>query len=141
LFIAESHLTFPTLLPSAVAIGYNVAHATVGGMSPALATLLVDKVSVGAPGWILTGLAVISVSGLWFVAPPAPASLTPATATNGPTEMAVPRRQPGERSRRAAAPFSALTTLDAAEDFEMVERTNDFDIDMDEDEDDDHELI
>jgi MFS transporter, MHS family, proline/betaine transporter len=127
---------------TSVAIGYNVAHATVGGMSPALATLLVDKVSLQAPGWILTALAIISVSGLWFVAPPAPARLTPiAAATTAPAMASDTRQQPGERSR-AAASFSALTTMDTSDDFELVENTDDIVLSSDEDnDDDDHELI
>ena len=126
---------------TSVAFGYNVAHATVGGMSPALATLLVDKVSVEAPGWILTALAVISVSGLWFVAPPVPTHLAPIVATNAPTVASGPRREPCERSG-AAAPFSALATMETAFDFEMVERTNDVVVGNDDDNgDDDHELI
>jgi hypothetical protein len=37
-----------------------------------------------------------------------------------------------------AAPFSALTTVETADDFEMVERIDDIGVD---DDDDDHELI
>jgi MHS family proline/betaine transporter-like MFS transporter len=58
---------------TSVSIGYNVAQAIAGGMSPFVATLLVDEVGVGAPGLLLLVLAIISVTGLWCVAPPHPA--------------------------------------------------------------------
>eukprot|EP00522_Entomoneis_paludosa_P003765 CAMPEP_0172474466 /NCGR_PEP_ID=MMETSP1065-20121228/69372_1 /TAXON_ID=265537 /ORGANISM="Amphiprora paludosa, Strain CCMP125" /LENGTH=550 /DNA_ID=CAMNT_0013232647 /DNA_START=67 /DNA_END=1719 /DNA_ORIENTATION=+ len=54
---------------TSVAIGYNLAQAIAGGTAPALATLLVDKVGVYSPGWMVTLLAVISLIGLRCVAP------------------------------------------------------------------------
>jgi MHS family proline/betaine transporter-like MFS transporter len=59
---------------TSVAIGYNLAQATVGGITPALATFMVGNTGANSPGWILTGLAIVSMSGLWFVAPPPPPS-------------------------------------------------------------------
>jgi MHS family proline/betaine transporter-like MFS transporter len=57
---------------TSVSIGYNVAQALAGGMSPFLATLLVDEVGTSAPGILLVTLSVISVTGLLFVVPPPP---------------------------------------------------------------------
>jgi MHS family proline/betaine transporter-like MFS transporter len=54
---------------TSVAIGYNVAQALAGGSTPFLATLLVDKVGPNSPGWILTLLGTISLTGLLVVAP------------------------------------------------------------------------
>lgn len=58
---------------TSIAIGYNVAQAIAGGITPFLATVMVGNVGRGSPGWILTALAVISLTGLRFVArlPPA----------------------------------------------------------------------
>jgi MHS family proline/betaine transporter-like MFS transporter len=55
---------------TSVSIGYNIAQAIAGGMSPFLATLLVDKVGLGAPGVLLFFLSVVSIAGLWVIAPP-----------------------------------------------------------------------
>jgi len=60
---------------TSVAIGYNVAQATAGGLTPSIATILVDTVGPNTPGLILTVLAAVSLSGLWCVAPPTPAAL------------------------------------------------------------------
>eukprot|EP00977_Amphora_coffeiformis_P007452 scaffold1619_cov161-Amphora_coffeaeformis.AAC.12 len=60
----------PAARLTSVAIGYNVAQATAGGLAPMIATVLNDDVSRQAPGYILTGLATISLTGLWVVAPP-----------------------------------------------------------------------
>ena len=57
---------------TSVSIGYNVAQAIAGGMSPFVATLLVDKVGTGAPGLLLLALAVLSLTGLLYVAPKQP---------------------------------------------------------------------
>eukprot|EP00581_Thalassiosira_minuscula_P002089 CAMPEP_0183737108 /NCGR_PEP_ID=MMETSP0737-20130205/51056_1 /TAXON_ID=385413 /ORGANISM="Thalassiosira miniscula, Strain CCMP1093" /LENGTH=589 /DNA_ID=CAMNT_0025971305 /DNA_START=17 /DNA_END=1783 /DNA_ORIENTATION=- len=43
-FSPEARLT-------SVSLGYNMAHAIVGGSTPALATYLVDRVGTEAPGW------------------------------------------------------------------------------------------
>ena len=58
-----------TIILTSVSIGYNIAQALAGGMSPFLATLLFDKVGSGAPGLLLFTLAVISMIGLRIVAP------------------------------------------------------------------------
>mmetsp|Transcript_12973 Transcript_12973/g.35913 ORF Transcript_12973/g.35913 Transcript_12973/m.35913 type:complete len:229 (+) Transcript_12973:1260-1946(+) len=55
---------------TSVAIGYNLAQALIGGSAPAVATLLVDDVSVTAPGGLLAVIALISLMGLRCVAPP-----------------------------------------------------------------------
>eukprot|EP00562_Extubocellulus_spinifer_P023888 CAMPEP_0178663974 /NCGR_PEP_ID=MMETSP0698-20121128/29129_1 /TAXON_ID=265572 /ORGANISM="Extubocellulus spinifer, Strain CCMP396" /LENGTH=512 /DNA_ID=CAMNT_0020307103 /DNA_START=61 /DNA_END=1600 /DNA_ORIENTATION=- len=53
---------------TSVGIGYNIAQATAGGFTPAIATFLVDKYGEHAPGFILTVLAALSLLGL-LVAP------------------------------------------------------------------------
>jgi MHS family proline/betaine transporter-like MFS transporter len=57
---------------TSVAIGYNLAHAIVGGLTPSLATIMVDSFGINTPGFILTGLAASSLVGLLLVAPPGP---------------------------------------------------------------------
>ena len=57
---------------TSVAIGYNLAHATAGGLTPSLATVMVDSYGKNSPGFILTGLAASSLIGLLFVAPAGP---------------------------------------------------------------------
>ena len=69
----------PNIRLTSVAIGYNIAQGTAGGMSPALATLLTDHVGVHSPGWILTVLAIISWTGLRVVAPPRKSTNTTTT--------------------------------------------------------------
>lgn len=54
---------------TSVSIGYNVAHAIVGGSTPALATWLVDNVSPTAPGYMYPVVASISLIGLVCVGP------------------------------------------------------------------------
>lgn len=61
---------------TSVSLGYNVAHAIVGGSTPALATYLVDAVGTEAPGWIYVVVALVSMTGLWLVAPPPPSITT-----------------------------------------------------------------
>ena len=58
----------PAARLTSVGIGYNIAQATAGGFAPALATMLVDKYGEHAPGFVLTGLALLSLTGL-LVAP------------------------------------------------------------------------
>eukprot|EP00980_Cylindrotheca_fusiformis_P007404 scaffold1525_cov142-Cylindrotheca_fusiformis.AAC.204 len=55
---------------TSVSIGYNIAQAVAGGMSPFWATLLVDKVGLASPGLLLFFLSMVSLAGLWVVAPP-----------------------------------------------------------------------
>jgi MHS family proline/betaine transporter-like MFS transporter len=59
----------PAARLTSVAIGYNLAQATAGGAAPLVATLLTDDGGQTAAGYILTALAVIALSGLWWVAP------------------------------------------------------------------------
>ena len=69
----------PAARLTSVAIGYNIAQATAGGLAPMVATVLTDDVSRQAPGYILTFLAIIALAGLWVVAPPPEkAQFTPA---------------------------------------------------------------
>jgi len=64
-FLVES---FPVHMRlTSVAIGYNVAHAIVGGASPALATYLVDKYGNASPGYMVTIIAIFSLFGLYLV--------------------------------------------------------------------------
>jgi len=57
---------------TSVSLGYNTAHAIVGGSTPALATYLVDAVGTEAPGYIYVAVALVGMIGLWVVAPPPP---------------------------------------------------------------------
>jgi MHS family proline/betaine transporter-like MFS transporter len=59
----------PKARSTSVCIGYNVAQAIAGGVSPLLATLLVENVGIGAPGILLVVLTTLSMTGLWCVAP------------------------------------------------------------------------
>mmetsp|Transcript_35727 Transcript_35727/g.53258 ORF Transcript_35727/g.53258 Transcript_35727/m.53258 type:complete len:468 (-) Transcript_35727:177-1580(-) len=64
---------FPTEIRlTSVATGYNIAQATVGGLTPAFATFLVNSVGNRAPGLILTVSSLLSLLGLLIVAPRAP---------------------------------------------------------------------
>jgi MFS transporter, MHS family, proline/betaine transporter len=54
---------------TSVAVGYNIAQATIGGLTPALATWMVDHVGPASPGYLLTALATVSRLGLWVVKP------------------------------------------------------------------------
>eukprot|EP00038_Savillea_parva_P014932 m.12415 g.12415 ORF g.12415 m.12415 type:complete len:514 (+) comp2945_c0_seq1:483-2024(+) len=47
---------------SAVAIGYNAAHAVIGGTTLLLCTYLATEVDVMAPGYFMTAIAVVSTS-------------------------------------------------------------------------------
>lgn len=62
----------PQVRLTSVSVGYNLAHAIVGGSTPALATYLVDVVGSTSPGYIYVVVAIVSMTGLWCVAPPAP---------------------------------------------------------------------
>jgi MHS family proline/betaine transporter-like MFS transporter len=59
----------PAARLTSVAIGYNLAQAFVGGATPALATLMVNTFGPNSPGFLLTGLAIVSIIGLLCVAP------------------------------------------------------------------------
>lgn len=49
---------------TSVAVGYNFAQAVIGGSSPALATYLVDTYGLHAPGFMVSVIAIMSVTGL-----------------------------------------------------------------------------
>lgn len=68
----------PSVRLTSVAIGYNVANMIAGGLTPYFATILVTKYGPESPGWILTVLAIISVTGLLCVGPSSPPT-TPET--------------------------------------------------------------
>jgi MHS family proline/betaine transporter-like MFS transporter len=51
---------------TSVAVGYNIALALLGGTTPALATYLVDEVGALAPSYILSGVSVLSLIGLYL---------------------------------------------------------------------------
>lgn len=95
----------PAARLTSVAIGYNLAQASVGGITPALATYMVDAAGPNSPGWILTFLALISLTGLWFVAPPPPPLF------HAGLETAAHRNRD----------FVAVSTEAAASESEMVE--------------------
>ena len=59
---------------TSMAIGYNVALAIVGGLTPAMATYLVDAVGPLAPAWIYSSVALVALVGLWVIAPPPPST-------------------------------------------------------------------
>ncbi|KAL7540802.1 hypothetical protein ACHAWF_006789 [Thalassiosira exigua] len=59
----------PAARLTSVSIGYNIAQACGGGMSPAIATVMVDRLGPDSPGIYLTVIACISLVGLCFVAP------------------------------------------------------------------------
>ncbi|KAL7561280.1 hypothetical protein ACA910_022551 [Epithemia clementina (nom. ined.)] len=54
---------------TSMAIGYNVALAIVGGLTPALATYLVDASGPESPAWIYSIVAFVALFGLWIIAP------------------------------------------------------------------------
>jgi len=54
----------PHVRLTSTSFGYNVAVSLVGGFSPFLATLLVEKYGNAAPGYIVSGLAVLAWIGL-----------------------------------------------------------------------------
>lgn len=54
---------------TSVAIGYNVAQAIAGGLSPSFATFFVDKIGPEFPGFMLTVVGIVALTGLWVVSP------------------------------------------------------------------------
>jgi len=56
----------PEIRLTSVAVGYNLANAIAGGTSPALATLLVDRYGKTSPGYMISFIAVFSVTGLFI---------------------------------------------------------------------------
>lgn len=59
----------PKVRLTSIATGFNVAQATVGAITPALATYLVDNYTPYAPGYMLTAVACIALCGLRLIAP------------------------------------------------------------------------
>merc|ERR1711933_355546 len=59
----------PRVRLTSIAIGYNVAQATVGAIAPSLATYFVDRFGPSSPGYLLTAIACISLTGLLVVRP------------------------------------------------------------------------
>jgi len=57
---------------TSVAIGYNMAQATIGGASPALATYMVDTVGEVSPGFYISAMSLLSLIGLIISPPPRP---------------------------------------------------------------------
>ena len=58
----------PSARLTSVAIGYNIAQAVVGGVSPAIATWIVDEFDTTAPGFFISFIAFFSIIGL-YIAP------------------------------------------------------------------------
>jgi MFS transporter, MHS family, proline/betaine transporter len=54
---------------TSVAVGYNIAQALAGGITPFLATLISNDLGQRWPGWIVTVVATISLVGLLCIAP------------------------------------------------------------------------
>lgn len=54
---------------TSVAIGYNVAQAIAGGLAPSFATFFVDKIGSEFPGFIVTLVGIVALTGLWVVSP------------------------------------------------------------------------
>uniref|UniRef100_A0A7S4K097 Major facilitator superfamily (MFS) profile domain-containing protein n=1 Tax=Odontella aurita TaxID=265563 RepID=A0A7S4K097_9STRA len=54
----------PKVRLTSASLGYDLAHATAGGVSPLLATVLADKYGVTSPGLIYPVFAVLSLIGL-----------------------------------------------------------------------------
>jgi len=62
----------PAARLTSVSIGYNIAQACGGGLAPAIATELVDRVGVESPGYYITIIASIALIGLLCIAPRSP---------------------------------------------------------------------
>eukprot|EP00591_Stephanopyxis_turris_P006523 CAMPEP_0195507168 /NCGR_PEP_ID=MMETSP0794_2-20130614/677_1 /TAXON_ID=515487 /ORGANISM="Stephanopyxis turris, Strain CCMP 815" /LENGTH=509 /DNA_ID=CAMNT_0040633761 /DNA_START=91 /DNA_END=1620 /DNA_ORIENTATION=+ len=54
----------PAVRMTSMGVGYNISVSIFGGFAPAMATLLVDKVSDAAPGYVVTITGMLSVLGL-----------------------------------------------------------------------------
>ena len=62
----------PAARLTSVSIGYNIAQACGGGMAPAIATEMVDRIGPESPGYYLMVIAFIALTGLLCVAPRKP---------------------------------------------------------------------
>lgn len=98
---------------TSVAIGYNLAQATIGGLTPALATFMVDAMGPASPGIILTALSVVSLLGLWVVQSPVQSSALPSSQQDG-GEASSPN-QPSTRRRKKEV-FSSVPSEEDIED-------------------------
>ena len=73
-FTVPSHLTSawlvekfpPNIRLTSAALGYDLAHCTASAFSPLVATLLVQEVSITAPGYIYPFFAVFAVIGMFM---------------------------------------------------------------------------
>jgi MHS family proline/betaine transporter-like MFS transporter len=118
-FLVESFE--PEARLTSVAIGYNFAQATVGGLTPALATIMVDSVGPSSPGFLLTALASVGLVGLWFVAPaPTWHSSGCSEEVGEAGEIEIPTRgiQTNIRRRRKKETFSAVPVSDQDDHYE-----------------------
>lgn len=110
-FEAEARLT-------SVAIGYNLAQATVGGLTPALATLMVDVMGPSSPGLLLFFVSLLALLGLWVVTPPVGHQRVPSVlpaegiSNRSSVEGIVDPFQNPITRRRKADVFSALPRKD-----------------------------
>ena len=131
---------------TSVAIGYNMAQATVGGLTPALATIMVDALGPSSPGILLTFLAVVGLLGLW-VAPPLPhnqsaSSLNDDDDNDNPGLPAGTKKaeQPSTRRQKRKV-FSAIPREDEDGDNRDIPDGDMDDEGVIDDSDDDFELI
>ena len=115
---------------TSVAIGYNLGQATVGGLTPALATFLVDSLGPASPGIILFVVSFVALLGLWVVAPPPGHQKVPSmspdeasTAHSSQMGDADKGRQSSTRRRKEEV-FSALP----GNDTESSERPDDIEL-------------
>lgn len=116
-FAPEARLT-------SVAIGYNLAQALLGGLTPMLATVMVDSFGPSSPGLLLSFISTISLVGLWCVAPD-PAFHEPESirSSNHPSlQLQIPSKGPQSvirRRHKQGAAFSVVPAEDAHhEDYE-----------------------
>ncbi len=56
----------PEVRLTSAALGYDLAHALVGGFSPVMATVLFDKVGTNAPGLIYVVFGIVSLIGIYI---------------------------------------------------------------------------
>mmetsp|Transcript_12126 Transcript_12126/g.18481 ORF Transcript_12126/g.18481 Transcript_12126/m.18481 type:complete len:451 (-) Transcript_12126:303-1655(-) len=82
----------PDVRLTSVAFGYNIAHATFGGMSPAIATAMADHVSLWSPGVYLSCVTLLSLLGLYIA--PQTIEQRP-TSTTGQSDLE-PAKQDGQ---------------------------------------------
>lgn len=66
----------PAARLTSVSIGYNIAQACGGGLAPAIATEMVDRLGPESPGFYMMGIACIALVGLFLVAPRKPVHFT-----------------------------------------------------------------